>query len=491
MQLEKVVSELSGIERKALSALASAGRELSSEELSELAGIDLDSSRRAIQWLSEKGLGKARIKKSRIIELGKEGLKVLGEGMIERKLIQELSEGNWGKLSELKGIPKNELSIALGQAKRKEWIEIRKEKELEVKISGKGLEELKGEGKEEELIKKIGDKGIGEAELSEEERKVLSELQKRMNFIRVREKGSEFISITGEGIKGKELMGKAGERKYNIQEPVAAIFPGKRHPYIQFLNQIRSTLIRLGFKEMQERLITQEFYSFDVLFQPQNHPARDWADTYKLKRPEYGKLPDKKFVSAVKNAHENGGKTKSKGWGYEWSERIASQLMPNAHGTTADARQMIEGVEIPGKYFVINRCYRPDVLDATHAVEFNQLDGFIVGEKINFRHLLGILKEITREITGTKKVKFTTGYFPFTEPSCEVYIKHPKLGWIEVGGAGIFRPEVTAALGIQVPAIAWGLGIERLAMIRLGIKDVRELFSSDLNWLRKKPLINV
>ncbi|MBU1120422.1 hypothetical protein KJ660_00935, partial [Candidatus Micrarchaeota archaeon] len=251
MQLEKIVSELSGIERKALSALASAGRELSSEELSELAGIELDSSRRAIQWLSEKGLGKARIKKSRIIELGKEGLKVLGEGMIERKLIQELSGGEWRKLSELKGIPKNELSIALGQAKRKEWIGIRKEKELEVKISEKGLSALKEGGKEEELIKKIGEKEVEEEGLREEEKKVLGELQKRMNFIKVKEKGSEFISITGEGMKGKELMGKAGERKYNIQEPVAAIFPGKRHPYLKFLKEIKQRLIELGFREMK------------------------------------------------------------------------------------------------------------------------------------------------------------------------------------------------------------------------------------------------
>ena len=209
-----------------------------------------------------------------------------------------------------------------------------------------------------------------------------------------------------------------------------------------------------------------------------------------MKQPLFGKLPQKKTVAWVKAAHEHGGGTGSRGWRYKWSEKIASRLMPNAHGTTADARQLVEGVEIPGKYFVINRCYRPDVPDASHLIEFNQLDGFVVGKDINFRHLLGILKDFAIEIAGAKRVKFTSGYFPFTEPSCELYIEHPKIGWIEVGGAGIFRPELTLPLGIKQPVIAWGLGVDRLAMIKLGINDVRKLFSRDLQWLRNTPMVD-
>ena len=163
--------------------------------------------------------------------------------------------------------------------------------------------------------------------------------------------------------------------------------------------------------------------------------------------------------------------------------------MPTSHGTAADARKLIEGVKSPAKYFVINRVYRPDVLDATHLVEFNQLDGFIVWDKTNFSYLLGSLKEVALELTGAKEVKFSTGYFPFTEPSCELYIKHPKIGWIEIGGAGLFRPEITQNLGIKEPVIAWGLGIDRLAMIKLKINDIRDLFSQDLNWLRESKTV--
>ena len=85
---------------------------------------------------------------------------------------------------------------------------------------------------------------------------------------------------------------------------------------------------------------------------------------------------------------------------------------------------------------------------------------------------------------GPYETKFSTGYFPFTEPSCEISVKHPELGWIESAGAGIFRPELTEPLGVKVPVIAWGFGIDRLAMFKLGINDIRELFSRNLEWLK-------
>jgi len=81
-------------------------------------------------------------------------------------------------------------------------------------------------------------------------------------------------------------------------------------------------------------------------------------------------------------------------------------------------------------------------------------------------------------------VKFLPDYYPFTEPSCQLSAKHPELGWIELGGAGIFRPELTQPLGVKEPVLAWGIGIDRLAMLALGIKDIRQLFSQDLSWLR-------
>ena len=100
-----------------------------------------------------------------------------------------------------------------------------------------------------------------------------------------------------------------------------------------------------------------------------------------------------------------------------------------------------------------------------------------------------MLKQFAVEFAGTEKVRFVPSYFPFTEPSCELKVKHPSLGWIELGGSGIFRPELTLPLGIKQPVLAWGIGIDRLAMVRLGIKDIRHLFSDDLNFLRQSRVV--
>ena len=117
--------------------------------------------------------------------------------------------------------------------------------------------------------------------------------------------------------------------------------------------------------------------------------------------------------------------------------------------------------------------------------DFNQIEGIVVEEGLNLRHLFGLLQMFAKEFAETDEIKLVPAYFPFTEPSVELWAKHPELGWLELGGAGIFRPELTKPLGIRVPVIAWGIGVDRLAMFKLGIKDIRELFSHNLDSLRK------
>ena len=160
------------------------------------------------------------------------------------------------------------------------------------------------------------------------------------------------------------------------------------------------------------------------------------------------------------------------------------RLVLRSQGTADSARKLAEGPDVPGKYFSIARCFRYDQVDATHAPDFFQVEGIVLGKDINFRTLLGLLKLFARELARATEVKFVPAYFPFTEPSVEVHVKHPKLGWMELGGAGLFRPEVTLPLGVEVPVIAWGLGLDRMAMVALGIHDIRDLFSSDLDRVR-------
>ncbi len=488
MDLEQKAKSLSKIEAKALKAL-DRERFKGLEEIGAKAGLPVDSVRRALQWLKEKSLIELKEESSEENALTAIGKSSLRKGLPERLFIEALKAlGGKASLEEVfkkSQLNRPEFNVAMGLAKRNAWISILPEEETTLEFTGLEKNFLDGKYELEMVLKKIQEKQA----LEPGDKKELKEAMKR-GLAEKQLRAEKKARLSGQGQKSLAIAEKTGTRSYNIHGPVPKIFIGKRQPYIQFLEQLRAKLVNLGFKEMKERLIVQEFYNFDVLFQPQNHPARSWTDTYQLKQPKFGKLPAKKVVEKVKSAHETGGGTGSKGWQYKWSEKIASKLMPIAHGTTADARQLVEGVEIPGKYFVINRCYRPDVVDASHLVEFNQLDGFIVGKEMNFRHLLGILKEIAIEVGGAEEVKFYPDYYPFTEPSVQLSAKHPKLGWIELAGAGVFRPEMVQPLGVNARAIAWGLGIDRLAMFKLGIKDIRYLFARDLEWLRNSKMVN-
>lgn len=402
-------------------------------------------------------------------ELTEEGKKYLKDGLPEINLVKKL--GKERDLKELKDSVDN-FNIALQWAKKNGWIRIEKgrlilEKEPEKYDLEKSLKNLEKSGKEQKeiLLKRGLIKEVRE-DIEKEARKYV---------------GKEITNIHPSLLK-TGLWQKVKLKKYNIKAMGKRIYPGKIQPYQKFIIRIKEKLVELGFKEMEGPIIETEFWNFDALFQPQNHPSRDWTDTYSLKNPSYGDLPGKKLVEAVKKSHE-------KNWGYKWDEKKASKLTPRAHDTAISPRYLAKGVEIPGKYFNLVRCYRPDVIDATHGVEFNQLGGFIIGEDMNLRNLLGLLKMFAIEFGGAEKVKFYPDYYPFTEPSVQISVKNRKLGWMELAGAGIFREEMTRPLGINVPVVAWGIGIDRLAMCALGIEDIRQLFSQDLKWLREHEVL--
>ena len=409
-------------------------------------------------------------------KLTEEGRKYLEDGLPEIKLMLFLKKP--APLEQAKKTIKN-FGIALMWAKKLGWVKIEKGMlvPLERPKTSKTQEALKNfsEGKANENEINL----LLERKLIEKEGAVLKKAKAL--------KGKTISTLTPELIK-TGLWREVKLKPYNIEAKGKTIYPGKRHPYARFLWAVRRKLIDMGFKEMTGPLIELEFWNFDALFQAQNHPSRDWTQTYTLKHPKKGTLPDKRLVDRVRKAHENGWTTGSTGWGYKWDAEKAKQLMPRAHTTACSARKLAEGVETPGKYFSLSRCYRPDVIDATHGVEFNQMEGIVIDESLGFKEMLGLLKMFAIEIAGAEKVRFYPDYYPFTEPSVQLSAKHPELGWVEFAGAGIFREELTRPLGVEVPVIAWGFGIDRLAMYKLGIRDIRYLFSQDLEWLRKQPL---
>jgi phenylalanyl-tRNA synthetase alpha chain len=275
-------------------------------------------------------------------------------------------------------------------------------------------------------------------------------------------------------------------RKYTIGLSPARIPAGKKHPYREFLDLVKTKLTAMGFEEMRGGLVENEFWNMDALFMPQFHPARETHDVYFVKEPHHSAPIREPFLSQVAQAHENGGKTGSSGWNYTFDRMRTRRLVLRSQGTAVSARTLAASPKVPGKYFSIARCFRYDQVDATHAPDFFQIEGIVLGPDINFRTLLGLLTLFAREVAQAQEIRFAPAYFPFTEPSVELHVRHPRLGWIELGGAGLFRPEVTRPLGIEVPVIAWGLGLDRMAMVALEIHDIRDLFSGDLEMIRSK-----
>lgn len=274
-------------------------------------------------------------------------------------------------------------------------------------------------------------------------------------------------------------------RPYSVNAPVSRLVPGRLNPYGEYLQWVKDKLCALGFEEFDGPLVENEFWNGDALFMPQFHSARDIHDVYYVKEPRHCREIEQPWLDNVARTHEDGAETGSRGWGYHFDHEFTRRQVLRSQGTVLSAHQLTKA-RVPGKYFGIVRCFRYDEVNATHGADFYQTEGIVLGEDVNLRSLLGLLKMFATEIAGAEEVKYVPGYFPFTEPSIEVHIKHPVLGWFELGGSGIFRPEVTRPLGIDVPVLAWGLGIDRMALMHLGLNDLRELFSPNIDSVRTR-----
>ena len=440
-------------------------------------------------------------------KLTEEGKNYLEKGLPEKQLLKTI--GDEKPLEEVSKMPKS--GIAIGWARRNAWIEIENKV---VKITELGKRAINEKSGTEKALEEIDKKGEANDKISsillkrnlivefkesppeqKKEKQKLSFWQRVMSIFHRKERPavqmvnmSEIAQLTPQLIKTGEWKNKTF-RKYDVNSPAPKVYAGKKQPYIQFEEEIRDKLIGLGFQEMKGPMVETSFWNCDALYIPQDHPAKSMQDIFYMKKPSTGKLPDENLVSKVKATHEGGWVTESTGWGGHWSREESQKMLLRSHTTSVSARTLYENGEKTGKYFSIDRNFRPDVIDASHLAEFYQCEGIVVGKDLSFRNVLGYLKEIAQSI-GSIDVKFKPGFFPYTEPSVEGFVKHPQMGWIEVLPAGLFRPELLRPLGIEnYQVLAWGIGISRLAMAKLNVTDIRMLFSDDLEWLRKTPMV--
>ena len=277
-------------------------------------------------------------------------------------------------------------------------------------------------------------------------------------------------------------------RPYDVTLASKNLIPGKMHPFRRVLENTRRAFFDMGFTEVSSPHVESAFWTFDALFQPQDHPAREMQDTFYVKRPNRASLPTTDFVEYVRQTHENGWETGSDGWGTDWSAEKASEVVLRTHTTAASIRALAEDPNPPRKIFIVGTVFRRETIDYKHLPLFHQVDGIIIDEHGSFSSLLGTLAEFYRKM-GFEKFEFRPGFFPYTEPSVEVFVWHDeRKDWVEMGGAGVFRDEVTRPFGCTVPVLAWGLGLERLAMFKYGLASIRDLYHSDIDWLREVPL---
>ena len=514
--------ELRVQERQILLGLDKSGGKVSVEQLMDICGLSDAAVMRNALTLQEQGLLGIHAATQNVIRLTDEGKLYVATGLPERRLA--LAVIDLGGVADLKaaaeraGLQAQFIQIALGWLIRKKWA-IYSSQNNAVSIFEEQLQNgVIAEDSDEALLKMLVEcnqqqplqQQVVVLDVLNDVFKVAAEQLKKRKLVTIELKTERFLQITPEG-KRALVDGKTVEpditqltpeliitgkwrtvrlQKYNIAAPVAKTWPGKKHPYLSFLDEVREKLVTLGFQEMTGTSVETCLFNFDALNMPQDHPAREDSDIYYIKDPQYGNIDNyAAAVSNIKETHENGWQTGSTGWKYTYSSDIAKRLILRGHGTCLSAR-MLENkkLQIPGKYFSIARVYRPEVIDRTHLSEFNQVEGFIANPDLNLKDLLGILGRFALEIAGADKIRFKPDYFPFTEPSVELSAYKEGYGWIEFGGSGIFRPEVTQPLGINVPVIAWGLGIDRLFMMRHNIEDIRMIFCSNLDWLRKKQV---
>ncbi|MBW2976686.1 phenylalanine--tRNA ligase subunit alpha [Candidatus Woesearchaeota archaeon] len=507
MEIEKIISTLHAFERKVLPVLKNT---TSFEKIAEKTKLQKVEVMRALQWLQNKKLVRISQKLQEQADLDENGIKYRNNGLPEKTFLGEVAKGpcSLGIIEKRYNLSKHELSISLGILKSKAAIEIKREKEIVVSITDNGKKILEKGFPEEEFLKKKFP--LNTSDLKDLEKLAFENLRKRNRIIKVNIAKIIDAELTG---LGKSLITKKIDdenvidrltpsliksggwknkkiRSYDVEINVPNISGGKIHFVNQAIQYIKRIWLDMGFKEMTGSMVQTSFWDLDALFVPQDHPARDMQDTFYVKEPACGRLP-KEIPEKVRATHENGWNTGSKGWQYKWSESVAKENLLRTHTTVLSAQTIakLKKEDLPAKFFSVGKVFRNETLSWKSLFEFVQVEGIVVDPNANFVHLKGYLKEFFAKM-GFPNVRIRPGHFPYTEPSAEVDVMHPlKKQWVELGGSGIFRPEVVKPLlGEAVPVLAWGLGMERTIMEYYKITDIRDVYKNDLKQLKEAKI---
>ncbi|MDC0451582.1 phenylalanine--tRNA ligase subunit alpha, partial [Nitrosopumilus sp.] len=397
-----------------------------------------DQIRRGIEWLKLKNLAIVDESKSSTLSLGKNGIDSFEKGLPERRLLNLLTNGP-RKLSDLQKELGFVFGPAMGLSRKNNWIETSSDK-----ITLKTIPSiLPGE----KTLRQIGSGTLSNDQIDKID---LTELLKRPDFIIENVVTSKKISLT-DSAKSVDVSNTSGA--IDVESDVPELFVARTHPLKDTIDEIREIFVTLGFSEIFGNMTQSSFWNFDALFTPQDHPARELQDTFFLDDVSAKKIGTAEQIRKVSDSHK-------KNWRYHWDINEARKMVLRTHTTCVTIKHLAENKPDEARIFSLGRVFRNEKVSYKHLVEFNQIEGIVVGKDANLRNLMGIQREFYKRI-GITKIKFWPTFFPYTEPSLQTMVYNEKLGkWIELFGMGIFRPEVTKPLGITKPVLAWGGGIE-------------------------------
>ena len=305
-------------------------------------------------------------------------------------------------------------------------------------------------GKKGELTSVL--RGMGE--LSAEERPLVGKIANE-----VREAIESLLEQAVNGVKAIEKNARLVKETIDVTMPGKELELGHKHPLTRVLDEIKGIFMGMGFKIAEGPEVDMVYYNFDALNAPKNHPSRDLSDTF----------------------------------------YITDDILLRTQTSTVQIRTM-EKMKPPIRIISPGRCFRRDTPDATHSPMFHQIEGLVVDKNITMADLKGTLDVFAKQLFGVAtKTKFRPHYFPFTEPSAEVDVTCFKCqgsgcrvckgsGWIEILGAGMVHPNVLKICGIdpeEYSGFAFGMGLDRIAMLSLGIDDIRLFFENDMRFINQ------
>lgn len=453
---------------------------------------------RAATYLSEEGLLAKFEEEERAFVVTEKGSPYVSDGLPEIQIYNALSSEGTRRTELLEHFTEDEVNAAIGQLKRAGAITTESENGLllipeafdpsqyppqktlrQAPIASENADESV-----DDLVKRgLLDEDITTTlffERTSDGDSVVTELSD-MSFI---------DAVTPEVIANKTWQDKTF-RSYRVTDYAEPARIGRKHFVKDAIDTVKDFWVSLGFQEMRGDHVHSAFWDLDALFVPQDHPARDLQDTFYL--PYESDLPDE-YVSKVRTMHEDGGSIDSDGWDIAFNTTTSSNTLLRTHTTVLSAQQFADLTrdDLPKKYFCVDKNYRNETIDWSHLMEFHQVEGIVVTEEASLARLISYLNEFFGAM-GYDDIRLRPAYFPYTEPSAEVDAYNEERDeWLEIGGAGVIRPEVTKPLlGFACPVLAWGTGLERIITAYYNINDLRDLYSNDINDLQeRRPYAN-